>query len=248
MASNRSEQGEGVGRAAGEPGEHAAVGERADLHRVGLHHGLAEADLAVAADGHAAVVADGEDRRGANLQSFDSYSVFMEAVAATPCSRRKDSQGPLSRMDARPSRGRNSSCQWPIAGFSLSCSHERTTCEKAGETPLPRSPELMNANDTGLLVVDAQEKLLDVDPAAERDHLEHPPAARCGRRCLACRPPRRNSIRTNSAPTVPELKERLGKIPDKLAFSACVCSAIFERGGPTAGIACWCAASKRTCA
>ncbi len=31
-----------------------------------------------------------------------------------------------------------------------------------------RSPELMNATDTGLLVVDAQEKLLAVVPGAER--------------------------------------------------------------------------------
>jgi hypothetical protein len=36
------------------------------------------------------------------------------------------------------------------------------------ESALPRSPELMNASDTGLLVVDAQAKLLAVVPAAER--------------------------------------------------------------------------------
>jgi nicotinamidase-related amidase len=34
--------------------------------------------------------------------------------------------------------------------------------------PLPRSPELMNATDTGVLLVDAQEKLLAVVPDAPR--------------------------------------------------------------------------------
>ena len=36
--------------------------------------------------------------------------------------------------------------------------------EKPGPTALPRSPELMNPNETGLLVVDAQDKLLAVIP------------------------------------------------------------------------------------
>ena len=69
------EQGEGVGGAAGEAGEHAAVGQRANLHGVGLHHRVAEAHLAVAADGDAAVVADGENRRGAEL-----FRVLHEAA------------------------------------------------------------------------------------------------------------------------------------------------------------------------
>ena len=33
------------------------------------------------------------------------------------------------------------------------------------------------------------------------------------------------------SPTVPELKERLGPLPDKLSFSAAACGGIFERWG-----------------
>ena len=54
---------EGIGRAASEPGQDTALSQRTDFHCVGLHHSVAEAHLSVAADGHAAVVADGENRR-----------------------------------------------------------------------------------------------------------------------------------------------------------------------------------------
>ena len=41
--------------------------------------------------------------------------------------------------------------------------------ENAGKTSaLPRSPELMNREDSALLVIDAQEKLLSVVPGRER--------------------------------------------------------------------------------
>lgn len=93
---------------------------------------------------------------------------------------------------------------------------------------LPRSPELMNREDSALLVVDAQVKLLEVvlhggrivwnirrllDAAAA---LGVPVAAT-------------EQYPDRLSPTVPELKQRIGPAPDKLCFSACVCGEIFER-------------------
>jgi nicotinamidase-related amidase len=93
---------------------------------------------------------------------------------------------------------------------------------------LPRSPELMNAVDTGLLVVDAQEKLLAVIP-------DRPRIVWNIRRLLDAAAILGVPIAgTEQYPdklsrTVPELKQRIGHAPDKLAFSACVCGEIFER-------------------
>ena len=58
------EQGEGVGRRAGEAADHLALGEAADLRALPFTIGLPEAHLAVAADHDAAALADHEDRRG----------------------------------------------------------------------------------------------------------------------------------------------------------------------------------------
>jgi nicotinamidase-related amidase len=99
--------------------------------------------------------------------------------------------------------------------------------EKPGEASLPRSPELMNANETGLLVVDAQEKLLAViTRRAEvvwniRRLLDAAAALGVATAATEQYPEKLGS-------TAPELRERLGKIPDKVAFSACACSSIFE--------------------
>ena len=85
----------------------------------------------------------------------------------------------------------------------------------------------MNANDTGLLVVDAQEKLLSVVP-------RRPEIVWNIRRLLdAAKVLGVATAATEQYPdrlstTVPELQQRLGKIPDKLCFSACACSSIFE--------------------
>jgi nicotinamidase-related amidase len=94
--------------------------------------------------------------------------------------------------------------------------------------PLPRSPELMNREDSALLVVDAQEKLLSIIPGRERiiwnirrlldaaAIMEVPAAAT-------------EQYPERLSNTVPELRARLGPAPDKLSFSACVCGEIFER-------------------
>jgi nicotinamidase-related amidase len=93
---------------------------------------------------------------------------------------------------------------------------------------LPRSPELMNREDSALLVVDAQERLLALVPGRERiiwniRRLLDAAAA------LDIPIAGTEQYPDKLSPTVPELKERVGSMPDKLCFSACVCGEIFER-------------------
>jgi nicotinamidase-related amidase len=100
--------------------------------------------------------------------------------------------------------------------------------EKAEKTSaLPRSPDLMNAEDSALLVVDAQVKLLEIIPQRARivwnirrlldaANALHVPVAAT------------EQYPDRLSPTVPELRERIGEAPNKLCFSACVCSEIFE--------------------
>src|SRR3982751_2029845 len=101
--------------------------------------------------------------------------------------------------------------------------------EKAEKTSaLPRSPDLMNAEDSALLVVDAQVKLLEIIPQRARivwnirrlldaaDALHVPISAT-------------EQYPERLSPTVPELRERIAQAPSKQCFSACVCGEIFER-------------------
>ena len=93
---------------------------------------------------------------------------------------------------------------------------------------LPRSPDLMNAEDSALLVVDAQVKLLEIIPQRARivwnirrlldaaDALHLPVAAT-------------EQYPDRLSPTVPELRERIRTAPNKMCFSACVCGEIFEQ-------------------
>jgi nicotinamidase-related amidase len=91
----------------------------------------------------------------------------------------------------------------------------------------PRSPDLMSAEDSALLVVDAQVKLLEIIPQRARIVWNI-------RRLLDAA----NALRVPVAateqypdrlsPTVPELRERIGSAPNKMCFSACVCGEIFE--------------------
>ena len=60
------------------PGQHLAALERAHLGGLRLHHGVADADLAVAAEGDAAVLADGQD---GGAVEYVSHVV----LALTPC-------------------------------------------------------------------------------------------------------------------------------------------------------------------
>ena len=118
--------------------------------------------------------------------------------------------------------------------------------KKGNMRALPRSPELMNREDSALLVVDAQEKLLRSCRDGERIVWNI-------RRLLDAAVARSSVAATEQyperlSPTVPELKERIGLAPTSCA-SARACAATFSSVGRTiTAIACWCAASKRTCA
>jgi nicotinamidase-related amidase len=100
--------------------------------------------------------------------------------------------------------------------------------EKDEKSTLPRSPDLMSAEDSALLVVDAQVKLLEIIPQRARIVWNI-------RRLLDAA----NSLGVpigateqypdRLSPTVPELRERLGTVPNKMCFSACVCGEIFEQ-------------------
>ncbi|MCI0331986.1 MAG: hydrolase [Planctomycetes bacterium] len=100
--------------------------------------------------------------------------------------------------------------------------------EKADKsTAFPRSPELMNREDSALLVVDAQVKFLEIIPGSERivwniRRLLDAAAALGVPIAATEQYPERLS------PTVPELKERIGTVADKRCFSSCVCGDFFE--------------------
>src|SRR6476661_2624818 len=100
--------------------------------------------------------------------------------------------------------------------------------EKAEKTnALPRSPDMMSAEDSALLVVDAQVKLLEIIPQRARIVWNI-------RRLLDAADALRVPISATEqypeklSPTVPELRERIRTAPNKMCFSACICSEIFE--------------------
>jgi nicotinamidase-related amidase len=105
---------------------------------------------------------------------------------------------------------------------------ESSSAAKAENSHLVRSPELMNREDTALLVVDAQERLLAVIPDQARIMWNI-------RRLI-------DAARALSVPIAateqypqklglipPELRKHLGDVPSKLRFSACECGEIFDR-------------------
>ncbi len=112
---------------------------------------------------------------------------------------------------------------------------------------LPQSPELMIAEDSALLVIDAQEKLLEIVPQRARivwnirrllDAAEalHVPIAAT------------EQYPDQLSPTVPELKERIGAAPTSCA-SALACVTRFSIGGePISDIEFCSAVLKRMCA
>jgi nicotinamidase-related amidase len=101
--------------------------------------------------------------------------------------------------------------------------------EKTGNaSELPRSPELMNREDSALLVVDAQEKLIEIIPARDRI-VWNIRRLLDGAAVLGVPFAATEQYPDKLSPTVSELKQRIGPAPDKLSFSACVCGEIFER-------------------
>src|SRR5690606_5674989 len=94
---------------------------------------------------------------------------------------------------------------------------------------LDRSPILMSRRDTGLLVVDVQEKLIPLIPG-------HPRLVwNIGRLLDATALLKVPAAGTEQypqglGPLVPELRRRLAKIPEKMAFSCAPCRTLFEEG------------------
>jgi nicotinamidase-related amidase len=92
---------------------------------------------------------------------------------------------------------------------------------------LPRSPELMSAGDTALLVVDLQEKLLGAI-ADSRRVAWNVRRLIDGAKILGLPVAATEQYPQGLGPTVPELAERLGEIPSKLTFSCGGCPEVFE--------------------
>jgi nicotinamidase-related amidase len=92
---------------------------------------------------------------------------------------------------------------------------------------LPRNPELMSRADTGLLVIDVQEKL--VGAIADNSRVVWNirrliDAAKALGMPIAAT----EQYPKGLGPTVPELAERLGHLPSKLSFSAGGCPSLLE--------------------
>jgi len=93
--------------------------------------------------------------------------------------------------------------------------------------PLPRSPELMSASDTALLVVDVQGKLVSLIPGHERI-VWNIRRLLDAAKLLGVAAAATEQYPQGLGPTVPELAERLNSIPGKLRFSCGECSQIFS--------------------
>jgi nicotinamidase-related amidase len=99
--------------------------------------------------------------------------------------------------------------------------------------PLARSPDLMSADDTGLLVIDVQEKLVGLISGHQR-MLWNVRRLLDGAKALGVSAAATEQYPQGLGKTVPELAQRLGDIPDKVGFSCGACPEIFshwdERG------------------
>ncbi|HJT33264.1 MAG TPA: isochorismatase family protein [Pirellulales bacterium] len=101
------------------------------------------------------------------------------------------------------------------------------TEQKLAIEPLPRSPELMSAGDTGLLVVDVQGKLVSLISGHERI-VWNIRRLLDGAKILGVAAAATEQYPQGLGNTVPELAERLDKIPDKQSFSCGACPEIFH--------------------
>jgi nicotinamidase-related amidase len=91
---------------------------------------------------------------------------------------------------------------------------------------LLRSPELMNRDDAALLVVDVQARLLPLIPASPR-LVWNIRRLIDGAKILGVVIAATEQYPQGLGPTTPELAERLGTIPAKIAFSSGECGEIF---------------------
>jgi len=92
---------------------------------------------------------------------------------------------------------------------------------------LNRSPELMNRDDAALLVVDMQAKLLPFIPGQTK-LIWNIRRLIDGAKILGVPVAATEQYPQGLGPTAPELAERLGPIPAKVAFSCAECGAIFS--------------------
>ena len=91
---------------------------------------------------------------------------------------------------------------------------------------LPRSPELMSAGDTALLIVDVQERLIGAIAGGPRLVWN---CARLidGAKILGLPVAATEQYPKGLGRTVPELAARLGNVPEKLTFSCGSCPQVF---------------------
>jgi nicotinamidase-related amidase len=91
----------------------------------------------------------------------------------------------------------------------------------------PRSPEMMSRNDTALLVVDMQEKLLRLIEG-HRQITWNTRRLIDGAKLLGLPVAATEQYPQGLGPTAPELAERLGSVPAKLMFSCRECQSVFD--------------------
>jgi nicotinamidase-related amidase len=91
---------------------------------------------------------------------------------------------------------------------------------------LARSPELMNRDDSALLVVDMQAKLLPLIPGYKR-LIWNVRRLIDGAKILQVPVAATEQYPQGLGPTTPELASRLDISPPKIAFSSCECGEIF---------------------
>ena len=94
--------------------------------------------------------------------------------------------------------------------------------------PLPRSPELMSADDTSLLVVDVQEKLIRHIPGHER-LVWNIRRLLDGAKALGVPAAATEQYPQGLGPTTAELASRLESPRAKLAFSCGECGELFQQ-------------------
>jgi len=94
--------------------------------------------------------------------------------------------------------------------------------------PLPRSPELMSANDSALLVVDVQEKLIPLITGHARI-VWNIQRLLDGAKILGVPAVATEQYPRGLGPTVEPLRACFNEIPSKLAFSCGECGNLFEQ-------------------
>ena len=96
------------------------------------------------------------------------------------------------------------------------------------QTRLSRSPDLMSAHDTALLVVDVQEKLMPLIPLGQRI-VWNIRRLIDGGKLLGLKVLASEQYPQGLGPTVPELASRLGKLATKTEFSCAACDELFAQ-------------------